>query len=79
MADRLSEKSDEKLRSIFFRSVTLVTSVSGIILAGSEGILFPAGLTPVFAVLGWILVDHYRWLRLSPRYSWPETCRRIKN
>jgi hypothetical protein len=64
MSDPLSDRTDEQLRATFFRSVTLVTAVSGIILAGSEGVLFPAALTPIFAVLGWILVDHLRWLKL---------------
>ncbi len=56
--------SDQRLRSTFFRSITLLTSSAGIILCGSEGLLFPSALTPAFAVLGWILVDHLRWLRV---------------
>ncbi len=64
MADHSAEKSDAKLRATFFRSITLVTSVSGIILSGSEGRLFPSGLTPAFAVMGWLIVDHLKWLRI---------------
>jgi transglutaminase-like putative cysteine protease len=64
MSDLMVTQSDLRLRATFFRSVTIVTSAAAIILAGSEGSLYPSALTPVFAIVGWILVDHYRWLRI---------------
>ena len=64
MADSTADINDRRLRSTFFRSITLLTSSAGIILCGSEGLLLPSALTPVFAVLGWILVDQLRWLRV---------------
>lgn len=64
MVELSASQSDQKLRAIFFRSMTLVTSASALILAGSEGTLFPAGITPVVAVMAWIFVDHYRMLRI---------------
>ena len=66
MAEVTADINDQRLRSTFFRSITLLTSCAGIILCGSEGLLFPSAMTPVFAVLGWILVDHLRWLRVPP-------------
>ena len=60
----VNHQSDAALRSAFYRSVTLLVSIAAIILSGSEGTLFPSGLTPVFAVIGWIAVDHQRWLRV---------------
>lgn len=59
-----AEQSDAKLRAIFFRSITLVTSASALILAGSEGAFFPAGITPIVAIVAWIFVDHYRTLQI---------------
>ena len=64
MHELSAEQSDLKLRSAFFRSVTVVTSAAAIILAGSEGLLFPAACTPVFAVMGWLLAEHVRWFRI---------------
>lgn len=64
MAEQSVEKSDARLRATFFRSMTLVTSASALILAGSEGAFFPAGITPIVAVIAWILVDHYRILHI---------------
>lgn len=64
MAELPAEKSDAKLRATFFRSMTLVTSASALILAGSEASFFPAGLTPIVAVIAWIFVDHYRILKI---------------
>ncbi len=64
MSELSAKQSDTHLRSSFFRSVTIVTSASAIILAGSEGILFPAALTPLFAIAAWIVVEHFRWLRI---------------
>jgi len=58
------EISDQRLKATFFRSITLVTSAAAITLAGSEGQLFPSALTPLIAVLGWILVDHLQLIRL---------------
>jgi hypothetical protein len=58
------EISDQRLKATFFRSITLVTSAAAITLAGSEGQLFPSALTPVIAVLGWILVDHLQLIQL---------------
>ena len=60
MRELSAEQSDLKLRSTFFRSVTVVTSAAAIILAGSEGLLFPAACTPVFALVGWLLAEHLR-------------------
>lgn len=64
MREMSAEQSDLKLRSTFFRSVTVVTSAAAILLAGSEGQLLPAACTPVFAVLGWLLAEHIRWFRI---------------
>ena len=64
MRELSAEQSDLKLRSTFFRSVTVVTSAAAIILAGSEGLLFPAACTPVFALVGWLLAEHLRWFRI---------------
>ena len=64
MAELSVEKSDASLRATFFRSMTLVTSASALILAGSEGAFFPAGITPIVAVIAWIFVDHYRTLKI---------------
>ncbi len=64
MADLSAQQSDGKLRATFFRSITIVTSAAAIILAGSEGTMFPAAVTPVIAVMGWVLVDHFRWLKI---------------
>jgi hypothetical protein len=64
MVELSAEQSDQKLRATFFRSITLVTSASALILAASEGRFFPAGITPVVAVVAWIFVDHYRTLRI---------------
>lgn len=64
MAELSAERSDEKLRATFFRSMTLVTSASALILAGSEGSFFPAAVTPLIAVVAWIFVDHYRVLHI---------------
>jgi hypothetical protein len=58
------EISDQRLKATFFRSITVVTSAAAITLAGSEGQLFPSALTPVIAVLGWILVDHLQLIQL---------------
>jgi len=63
MSELSIEKSDQKLRSTFFRSITIVASAAAIILAGSEGLLFPSALTPLFAVVGWLLAEHVRWFR----------------
>ena len=64
MVELSAEQSDEKLRSTFFRSIMFVTSASALILAGSEGAFFPAGITPIVAVVAWIFVDHYRILHI---------------
>lgn len=64
MTELFTEQSDKKLRATFFRSVTIVTSAAAIILAGSEGSLFPSALTPVIALLSWIFVEHFRWIRI---------------
>ena len=64
MVELSAEQSDQKLRTTFFRSITLVTSASALILAGSEGRFFPAGITPIVAVVAWIFVDHYRMLQV---------------
>ena len=64
MAELSVEKSDARLRATFFRSMTLVTSASALILAGSEGAFFPAGITPIVAVIAWVFVDHYRILHI---------------
>jgi len=64
MVELSAEQNDQKLRATFFRSMTLVTSASALILAGSEGSFFPAGITPIVAVVAWIFVDHYRMLQI---------------
>ena len=64
MVELSAAQSDEKLRATFFRSMTLVTSAAALILAGSEGAFFPAGITPFIAVVAWIFVDHYRTLHI---------------
>ncbi len=64
MVELSAEQSDEKLRTTFFRSITLVTSAAALILAGSEGSFFPAGITPIVAVVAWVFVDHYRVLQI---------------
>lgn len=58
------EQSDQSLRETFFRSVTLMTSVSSIILCGCEGSLFPAGYTPLIAIVSWVIVDNKQWVRI---------------
>lgn len=55
---------DQKLQSTFLRSVTLTTAIAGLVLCQSEGSFFPAALTPVFAVIAWILVDQLKWVHL---------------
>lgn len=64
MTDLSGQQSDARLRATFFRSITLVTSASAIIVAGSEGVLYPAAITPFFAVAGWMLAEHLRWVRI---------------
>lgn len=64
MTEKSLEKSDARLRATFFRSITLVTSASALILAGCEGAFLPAGITPIVAVVAWIFVDHYRMLQI---------------
>ena len=58
------DTSDRKLQSAFFRSITLTTAVAGLVLCHSEGSFFPAVLTPFFAIIAWIFVDHLKWIRL---------------
>ncbi|MEJ7591812.1 MAG: DUF58 domain-containing protein [Planctomycetaceae bacterium] len=58
------DTSDRKLQAAFFRSITLTTAVAGLVLCHSEGNFFPAVLTPLVAVVAWILVDHFKWIRL---------------
>lgn len=55
---------DEKLRSAFFRSMTLTAAMAGVILCHSEGHYFPAALTPIVAVAAWVFVDQLQWLRM---------------
>ncbi|MFN9720595.1 MAG: DUF3488 and transglutaminase-like domain-containing protein [Planctomycetota bacterium] len=64
MPDYSVQQTDQKLRETFFRSITLVTSVTSIILCGCEGSLYPAGLTPVIAIVSWVIVDNKQWLRI---------------
>ena len=63
MLETAAQRSDQQLRGTFFRSITLAVSVAGIILAGSEGILFPAAFTPLIAVIAWVFVDHKRVIK----------------
>lgn len=60
---------DRKLQSAFYRSVTLTTAIAGLVLCHSEGSYFPAGLTPIFAVIGWIFVDHLKWIRIPTWFA----------
>jgi uncharacterized protein (DUF58 family) len=62
-SDRSLSRSDEKLQSTFFRSMTLTAAVAGLILSQSEGKYFPAALIPIVAVAAWVFVDHLKWLR----------------
>ena len=55
---------DRQLQTVFFRSISLTTALAGLVLCRSEGNFLPSGLTPVFAVLAWIFVDHLKWIRL---------------
>jgi len=64
MSDLSAEQSDAKLRTTFFRSITIVTSAAAIILAGSEGLLFPSAVTPLFALAGWFMAEHVRRFRI---------------
>jgi transglutaminase-like putative cysteine protease len=58
------QQSDQSLRETFFRSITLMTSVSSIILCGCEGTLYPAGITPLIAIVSWVIVDNKQWVRI---------------
>ena len=60
--------SDKKLQSAFFRSMTLTTAMAGVVLCRSEGNYFPAALTPIVAIVAWIFVDDFKWVRL-PTWS----------
>lgn len=58
------DASDQRLVATFHRSIMLTAGISGLILCGAEGSLFPCGVTPVVAVIAWIFVDHLRRFHL---------------
>lgn len=55
---------DYRLRAAFYRSVMLTAGLAGSILCAAEGRLFPCVLTPIVAVVAWVLVQKNQRLQL---------------
>ncbi|MEZ6124568.1 MAG: DUF3488 and transglutaminase-like domain-containing protein [Planctomycetaceae bacterium] len=54
-----------QVEKTFLRSLTLCVSLASLVLARADETWYPAGLTPLVAVIAWYVVDTRHWLRLT--------------
>lgn len=60
----MTRSADDRLVAVFQRSIMLSTSAAGVTLWIAEGSWMPSAITPVVAVIGWLLVDRLRLFAL---------------
>jgi transglutaminase-like putative cysteine protease len=61
----MKAKRDARLERLFHRAITATVALGGIILSLAEGNWFPSAVTPVVAVVAWLLVDRHRRFHVS--------------
>ncbi|MEZ6061365.1 MAG: DUF3488 and transglutaminase-like domain-containing protein [Planctomycetaceae bacterium] len=65
---RQAVRRQNGLERRFLRSITMCVCLSSIILSRAEGVWFPVGVTPVLAVLAYLITDRRDWFSL-PIYA----------